>query len=516
MFISLIYILLNNTGIYDTWYKDKERNDIGIILFILCVLFIIVPYTVNVFGSCFLKNRIEYNRMAVSWFIQYSTLYSGLVIISGGAIASLSLVSSKLFGMRVFSTGLTSIDFIQFKGYKVFYTVILENLPQLVLQIIYIVTYGAGKTLTQPATIAAFISSSVAIVVSIFSYILTAQFNMNRIITSLVITFNSNSLDEDKEKLEKYSSHQRRKIGKLLANALELNPDSLTIIRIKDTNLGCIIDLSIIISGNMDINKIINDAIGAGEVIEFRKNIKNWLGLKEIPSNIQHNSDELRELRILNTSTKYQSQTQTNNDINGETKGKGTTDEVMMTKVIDNDNDTMGDTSSGDNNTDNKTDNEYIQAGTNNVDVIDGENDNDFRSYIIKNGFSAKVHDILVENQIESIEDLKILNEFTADDWKDVQGIKIVARKKLIALAKKLDAPNDINNNDNNNDSNTNNGTVTDGDAVATPDGTASTNIVIPNVTTNTATNAPANEPPTNNNESNESNDAIKNTDEMV
>ena len=46
-------------------------------------------------------------------------------------------VSSNIFGVRILSSGLTQFELRKLSNIKVFGTVVLENVPQLMLQLLY-------------------------------------------------------------------------------------------------------------------------------------------------------------------------------------------------------------------------------------------------------------------------------------------------------------------------------------------------------------------------------------------
>merc|ERR1719242_932013 len=82
-------------------------------------------------------------------------IYALLVLLSGGAVPSLKLMSSNMFGLGVFSAGLSTLQLESFRSHHVFATVIIENVPQLYLQ--YEVMFRLG--IFNGIVIVSFISS---------------------------------------------------------------------------------------------------------------------------------------------------------------------------------------------------------------------------------------------------------------------------------------------------------------------------------------------------------------------
>merc|ERR1719203_2566152 len=68
------------------------------------------------------------------YFREQSKKYTILVLLSGGSFPALKLMTSKLFGLRLLSSGLSTIQLERFHSHQLFTTVLAENAPQLALQ----------------------------------------------------------------------------------------------------------------------------------------------------------------------------------------------------------------------------------------------------------------------------------------------------------------------------------------------------------------------------------------------
>lgn len=69
---------------------------------------------------------ISFNARVSSWLSHYSIFYAFLVVISGGAHASLHLVNSRLFGKIQFDMGLYPSELIKFNFVRLWLVVLLE------------------------------------------------------------------------------------------------------------------------------------------------------------------------------------------------------------------------------------------------------------------------------------------------------------------------------------------------------------------------------------------------------
>ncbi len=96
------------------------------------VLFVCIPYFVNIYFAANIKNYLSLskNECARSYFENYSSIFVTLVCLCGGVHPALTVCSSAMFGLNVINSGLTKHELKQLHKIKVIGTVIFENLPQ--------------------------------------------------------------------------------------------------------------------------------------------------------------------------------------------------------------------------------------------------------------------------------------------------------------------------------------------------------------------------------------------------
>eukprot|EP01084_Bolivina_argentea_P127095 224844_1 len=160
-----------------------RRHDVFNELFILitaggCTFFIIMPYIVNILIAANIKYFIKNNHATMGWFQQHTSVFTIFVAISGGCYAGLCLVSSNVFGLKIMSSGLTQYELSRLSKIKVIGTVILENIPQLLLQILYIYTI---KDITNAVAIA-FSASVLSVIVSTLSYLIERDVSGTKVV----------------------------------------------------------------------------------------------------------------------------------------------------------------------------------------------------------------------------------------------------------------------------------------------------------------------------------------------
>eukprot|EP01083_Nonionella_stella_P216335 777780_1 len=99
--------------------------------------FTAVPYIANLVIASRIKPMVKRNAAASSWFQRYSAIFVLLVVLTGGCYPALSLVSSNIFGLNITSSGLTLHELKQMSNIKIYFTIFLENIPQLICQVLY-------------------------------------------------------------------------------------------------------------------------------------------------------------------------------------------------------------------------------------------------------------------------------------------------------------------------------------------------------------------------------------------
>merc|ERR1719283_777346 len=116
-----------------------------LIVAIASSFFVILPYCSNLFVASRIRSHggvIRRNEAANTWFEHRAKIFTLLVVVTGGCHPALEMVSSNVFGLSSFSSGLTRFDLKQLASIKVLNSVVLENIPQLIVQIVYAVAIG--------------------------------------------------------------------------------------------------------------------------------------------------------------------------------------------------------------------------------------------------------------------------------------------------------------------------------------------------------------------------------------
>ena len=166
---------------------DMLRTEalVSLVLGVGSFLFTIFPYGLNLYFNATIKNNsiIKNNSAAIQYFNSCPTLFVVLTVISGGIYPSLTVVSSKIFGLSMFNSGLTKYELNKLTKVKVISTVVCENLPQIVIQLVYMVVFGFAETNVRNAVILAFIGSILSVIISMLIwYINRTEFGTSPVI----------------------------------------------------------------------------------------------------------------------------------------------------------------------------------------------------------------------------------------------------------------------------------------------------------------------------------------------
>ena len=239
-------------------YSDTKK-DVYLYLVIFSIACMIIPYVCNlIIAANILSIKVVNNNEHASQYItKHGQRFIILTIITGGAYPSLLLLSSNVFALALTTTGLTGQDLMQLRPMKLS-TIILQNLPQLLVQIGYCINIKSFNT----PIILAFISSILSIALTIFGAVKTRYKSINGEYIHYELHFEYNSTNEAFNEAHnmRIRKHrwQRKKLGNSIIKSLGLQYDSIEIGYISITLKSIIIYIVHGITYD-EINKIKNN-----------------------------------------------------------------------------------------------------------------------------------------------------------------------------------------------------------------------------------------------------------------
>ena len=227
------------TQIYFDW-DDHLSSNLKFILIACGGLFILLPLIGNLFQ---LHNEIEvwvcdvYSKHTIQpWVRSYLRFLYMLAILFGSAFAAVDVCNSNLFYLPMFSMGLNKRQKAVFKNQRLLSTVLFENIPQVILQLIY-------SYLTEQITLVTLVAigfSSISIISSIFDYKSSSLFLQCESITAVEMDIESKQLGNSQLKqFEKIIVHHRKPICQELSKIICVDWRLIEILMPIQTKIGC-------------------------------------------------------------------------------------------------------------------------------------------------------------------------------------------------------------------------------------------------------------------------------------
>jgi len=131
------------------------------------IVFLVIPYLMNLYYASKMKEYIDNrNEIAQQWFERYSKVFNALVLLSGGSYVSMLLCSSNVFGIDAFCAGLTRLELKKMSKIRILANTIMENIPQIAIQILFTMTIGNANV----AVVFAFVASVLSVLSTLMNY----------------------------------------------------------------------------------------------------------------------------------------------------------------------------------------------------------------------------------------------------------------------------------------------------------------------------------------------------------
>ena len=160
----------------EVFIKGSDGRDNALVICSLgSVIFVVFPYFSNVFAATQVKEKIRTNRMALAWFQGNTSIFVILTIMTGSCYVALQLVSSSLFGLFLLRSGITQYELNELSSLKIFLTVVFENIPQFIIQMLYLWIITLKDSRPTPVVYLSIISSVVSVTMAIATYCLNKK-----------------------------------------------------------------------------------------------------------------------------------------------------------------------------------------------------------------------------------------------------------------------------------------------------------------------------------------------------
>eukprot|EP01083_Nonionella_stella_P003701 10643_1 len=163
--------LLFTVSLYDNYVLISDKTEYTV-LFVASVIFIIGPlaktfYNLFQFQDEWRDGGGVLSSCYAAWLLHHGQFLYLLSFLSGSTYAAINLVNSNFLGHKLFSMGLSQTDLLKFNQTRLVNVVVGENVPQLVIQVIF--AYNAGEL--TGISLLAVASSVVSICIAVLKHI---------------------------------------------------------------------------------------------------------------------------------------------------------------------------------------------------------------------------------------------------------------------------------------------------------------------------------------------------------
>merc|ERR1719295_1318680 len=215
-------------------------------LYTFALLFVAVPYVMNLISSIDITRRIVDNESMTEHSKQYfrgkTKVYAVLVLVSGGAFPALKLMSSNMFGLGMFSAGLSTLQLGSFRSHHVVATVLIENVPQLYLQYLFMFRLDVINTIV----IVSFLSSIFNILLAMMNAAVFLILHRNQVDIpfTIMISWRMKTPSGIQQELDPFAQCGKRKNLAKLLGEIDLGDDEPLKFEILSSNkmtTGCLL-----------------------------------------------------------------------------------------------------------------------------------------------------------------------------------------------------------------------------------------------------------------------------------
>eukprot|EP01084_Bolivina_argentea_P312576 541156_1 len=271
------------------YLNDNEisKFSYAVLPIILSYLFIIVPAIATIIQ---LFQQIHKHWLVgdvtSNWLSTESNILYAIALITGSGFTAIYIVNCNAFKLKIFSMGLSRKQIIKFETKRIYSVVLLENLPQAMIQIWYLTTVAI-----EPIAVASVTFSFISIIITILTNCTQKRVIDNQ--QSLEIEF-----DVLSDQIDPKFTTKVKQIQTYVAKLLAVSDDLTEITKPKIISNGVRIKILIYVKSNASTNyeQIVNDALNNGQLeamiqedwkLEDTPTIQN-IYVKEIMSKVEY------------------------------------------------------------------------------------------------------------------------------------------------------------------------------------------------------------------------------------
>jgi len=145
----------------------------------MAVIVVVVSYLANIVSMVTVLLKLLENKMvsmfSKRYFQRYSRLYITMVIVSGDCFLPLLLISSKVQGAPMLSSGLSQSQREQYRLHHLVSVVLLRNIPLFVVECYFLLILGTFSVVIVVASISTVLSLSIATAMMLEFYVINRR-----------------------------------------------------------------------------------------------------------------------------------------------------------------------------------------------------------------------------------------------------------------------------------------------------------------------------------------------------
>eukprot|EP01084_Bolivina_argentea_P176955 306118_1 len=143
----------------------RKLNLINTLISSASIIFIAIPYIINIVLLFKIKDDVKLNPFVRDWMITAnSKILAFLLIVCGSVYHTIGFSSSKLFGLNQFSAPLHFGDSFILLSYKFKYVILIEAMPQIVIQTAWLLLFNDENVYGKKMTIITFLSIALSVI----------------------------------------------------------------------------------------------------------------------------------------------------------------------------------------------------------------------------------------------------------------------------------------------------------------------------------------------------------------
>lgn len=260
---------------------------------VMCIVFIVLPVFITLYQLFVAIKKWKRNDILSQWLSDHVFVLYMLSIITGSAFAAVAVCTSNAFGLAITNMPINKTEVQKFETKRIYSIVLLENIPQLSLQIWLLLSFGSTNS---DVVYLAMTFSAFSIIVTVFSLISQRSIIRSRDYVSISMDITGSMVVSNLTPCQNRKIKLQSQIGALMG----LDRELIEIERPTQIKQGLRLQINFHINNtraiDMNLEREMKAAQQSGQLAEILKN--SWK-LPSVPlvSNIKYQKHESKKRR---------------------------------------------------------------------------------------------------------------------------------------------------------------------------------------------------------------------------